>query len=327
MTDHLGSPRVGFKLDNSEYANVVERNDYYPFGGRWDDGSGHGGTIAATDNRYALSGKERQTMSRMGMYLAAHESLLDFGARFYDPATAIFLQQDPLAEKYYNISPYAYCANNPVNFVDPDGRRWYDVVIGYAIGALTNIVPGSGELRDQYTPADSPDYNSALRTSDNVAAAAGSVLAKAGLGGVAGGSAMMAAGATVTVSSGATLAAAGAPVAAVGAELVVSGAASATAGVVLMANSAENKSGGYERGKTNVSSGNKNSKHANQKAKDSAAEKYKEAKTNYEKFKYKANRTPEDKKMENRYKTQMEHWKHKMEYTGENHSRNAKGNR
>ena len=56
------------------------------------------------------------------MCLAAHESLLDFGARFYDPATAIFLQQDPLAEKYYNLSPYAYCANNPVNFVDPDGR-------------------------------------------------------------------------------------------------------------------------------------------------------------------------------------------------------------
>ena len=101
---------------------MAERNDYYPFGGRWDDGSGHGGTIAAGNNRYALSGKERQTMSRMGSYLAAHESLLDFGARFYGPATAIFLQQDPLAEKYYNLSPYAYCANNPVNFVDPDGR-------------------------------------------------------------------------------------------------------------------------------------------------------------------------------------------------------------
>ena len=59
-----------------------------------------------------------------GPNLAADESLLDFGARFYDPATAIFLQKDPLAEKYYNISPYAYCANNPVNFVDPDGRSW-----------------------------------------------------------------------------------------------------------------------------------------------------------------------------------------------------------
>ena len=52
---------------------------------------------------------------------------MDFGARFYDPATAIFLQQDPLAEKYYNISPYAYCANNPVNFVDPDGMREWPV--------------------------------------------------------------------------------------------------------------------------------------------------------------------------------------------------------
>ena len=125
VTDHLGSSQVAFTLDDSEYGvYVAERNDYYPFGGRWDDGSGHGGTIAATDNRYALSGKERQTMSRMGSYQAAHESLLDFGARFYDPATAIFLQQDPLAEKYYNLSPYAYCANNPVNFVDPDGEAW-----------------------------------------------------------------------------------------------------------------------------------------------------------------------------------------------------------
>lgn len=29
---------------------------------------------------------------------------------------------DPLAEKYYSFSPYAFCNNNPVNFVDPDGR-------------------------------------------------------------------------------------------------------------------------------------------------------------------------------------------------------------
>ncbi len=39
----------------------------------------------------------------------------------YDPCTARWISQDPLAEKYYFVSPYAFCSNNPVNFVDPDG--------------------------------------------------------------------------------------------------------------------------------------------------------------------------------------------------------------
>ena len=30
---------------------------------------------------------------------------------------------DPLAENYYNVSPYVYCAGNPVMFVDPDGEN------------------------------------------------------------------------------------------------------------------------------------------------------------------------------------------------------------
>ena len=45
-----------------------------------------------------------------------------FGARAYDPLSFIFLSIDPLAEKYYGISPYAYCGGNPVNLVDPDGN-------------------------------------------------------------------------------------------------------------------------------------------------------------------------------------------------------------
>ena len=30
---------------------------------------------------------------------------------------------DPYGEKYYDFSPYSFCANNPINFVDPDGRN------------------------------------------------------------------------------------------------------------------------------------------------------------------------------------------------------------
>ncbi|WP_291584742.1 RHS repeat-associated core domain-containing protein [Bacteroides sp.] len=36
-----------------------------------------------------------------------------------------FISIDPHAERYYSISPYAYCNNNPVNCIDPDGRDWY----------------------------------------------------------------------------------------------------------------------------------------------------------------------------------------------------------
>ena len=39
-------------------------------------------------------------------------------------ASARWLTLDPLANKYYGISPYAFCANTPINFVDPDGNSW-----------------------------------------------------------------------------------------------------------------------------------------------------------------------------------------------------------
>ena len=49
----------------------------------------------------------------------------DVLARQYDPVVPSWHTVDPLAEKYYWISPYVYCANNPVNVIDPDGCDWY----------------------------------------------------------------------------------------------------------------------------------------------------------------------------------------------------------
>jgi hypothetical protein len=46
----------------------------------------------------------------------------DYGARGYYPAMGRFTSMDPLAELYYNVSPYAYCMDNPINKTDPDGR-------------------------------------------------------------------------------------------------------------------------------------------------------------------------------------------------------------
>ena len=54
-----------------------------------------------------------------------------FGARYMDhELMTMWLSVDPLADKYPNISPYAYCAWNPVKLVDPDGKEIYIIIEG-----------------------------------------------------------------------------------------------------------------------------------------------------------------------------------------------------
>lgn len=102
ITDHLGSTRM--VLDAS--GSVLARYEYTPFGADRTTGT----VSSSTD--YTFIGKERQQFG----------SLLDFGARLYDPKAAIWNSIDPMATKYYSVTPYAYCINNPVIFVDTDGR-------------------------------------------------------------------------------------------------------------------------------------------------------------------------------------------------------------
>ncbi len=45
-----------------------------------------------------------------------------YGARYYEPKTSVWISVDPLAEEFSGWSPYNYCLNNPVRFIDPDGR-------------------------------------------------------------------------------------------------------------------------------------------------------------------------------------------------------------
>jgi RHS repeat-associated protein len=106
ITDHLGSTRV--IVDNA--GNIKEQKDYYPFGKEHENPN-----LINSTNRWNFSGKEKQTVGNLGW--------LDFSARMYaNCEIPIFTTQDPLAEKYYSISPYAYCLNNPVRAVDFDGR-------------------------------------------------------------------------------------------------------------------------------------------------------------------------------------------------------------
>ena len=104
VRDHLGSIRRIVRQDG-----VVERtNHYYPYGGL------HSESTGTTAHRFRFSGKEYDPMLGLNSY--------DFSARWQMPDLTRFGQIDPLAEKYYSWSPYAYCAGNPVRYVDPDGR-------------------------------------------------------------------------------------------------------------------------------------------------------------------------------------------------------------
>ena len=56
--------------------------------------------------------------------------------RHYHPTLSIWLSVDPMSDKYPGVSPYAYCGNNPVRLVDPDGRD-YEVVFDHEKKTIT----------------------------------------------------------------------------------------------------------------------------------------------------------------------------------------------
>ncbi len=108
LTDHLGSVRVVATDQN----NVLERNDYYPFGKRWNSAS-----LPISDNRDRFNGKEDQVF--------IGDCLADYGAQMYDRERGRWLTQDPKAENFINSSQYCFCGNNPISRIDINGEDWY----------------------------------------------------------------------------------------------------------------------------------------------------------------------------------------------------------
>ena len=152
--DHLGSVRLVVSADGQ----VIERNDYYPSGCLITENI-DGETVILP---YKYNGKELDPMHGLYTY--------DYGARQYDPATMLWDRMDPLCEDNPEVSPYVYCLSNPVNAIDPDGKRvWVFAtklpsekggdIIRFATHTFVVVQTSKGKIhRFEYGPQGDPFF-------------------------------------------------------------------------------------------------------------------------------------------------------------------------
>ncbi len=100
-----------------EHGTLVQFTSYYPYGTPHRAPKNLTGTSSPTTNPYLFGGKELMKQDALDEYL--------YGARNYLPAATIFSSIDPFCEKYYHLSPYVFCAANPLRYTDPSGARIY----------------------------------------------------------------------------------------------------------------------------------------------------------------------------------------------------------
>jgi len=102
--DHLGSSSWITFSDGK----AVQHLHYLPWGENFVDQR----SSTFDGVRYTFSAKEKD----------AETGYSYFGSRYYNSDLSIWLSVDPMSDKYPNMSPYIYCANNPVKLVDPNGE-------------------------------------------------------------------------------------------------------------------------------------------------------------------------------------------------------------
>lgn len=167
LKDHLGSIRA---ITDSQ-GNILEKNDYYPYGLRTDigrnypvlpdkyrmrlpaslasfsqNGSSYPSVSSPTGKflpyRLLYNGKELQMM--------AQTRLVDYGARMLDPVIARWNGMDPMAEIVYDYTPFSFCKNNGIMSVDLNGKFPWVIVAGVAIDYGMQVYSNCQEGQSTY---------------------------------------------------------------------------------------------------------------------------------------------------------------------------------
>ncbi|MCA6438219.1 MAG: hypothetical protein IM592_17295, partial [Bacteroidetes bacterium] len=102
-----------------------------------------GRNFNASNYRYGYNGKENDNEVK------GTGNSLDFGARVHDPRLGRFLSTDPLSTTYPSISPYCFAANDPIRFIDVDGKGPGDRVIIFTGNILIPFIQQRTPTMDQ----------------------------------------------------------------------------------------------------------------------------------------------------------------------------------
>ncbi len=144
LDDYLGNVRAVVSdlktpSGTTYTTNATVSNDYYPFGMLLPSRN-----TGETAYRFGYQGKEHDDE------LKSTANSYDFGARMYDPRVGRWLSMDPLQAKYPDLSPYNFCANDPVNLMDPDGNEIHAAYIQDRWGRNKYVIVTSDVLDHQY---------------------------------------------------------------------------------------------------------------------------------------------------------------------------------
>ena len=139
-SDHLGS--TSYITD--DHANITQYDAYLPYRELLVDEHS-----SSEDLPYKFNGK--QFDEETGLYY--------YGARYMDPKISMWLGVDPLMEKYPNVTGYCYTMDNPIKFIDPNGKETYVIknktgtytVVGGILNNNRGIYIASKDKSGKYT--------------------------------------------------------------------------------------------------------------------------------------------------------------------------------